>query len=133
MARRTVPALSTALTVLRAIRGWSAAELAAAAGVRRSSIVDYEGGRKLPSLPTLQRLVAVLGFPPRAQPAGGWQLAVRHHGGRGRRPVVHRGARQQDRPDHPRGSDHGGRHSHGWELPRARRIILGRDAAPSIA
>jgi transcriptional regulator with XRE-family HTH domain len=66
MARRTVPALSTALTVLRAIRGWSAAELAAAAGVRRSSIMDYEGGRKLPSLATLQRLVAVLGFPPRA-------------------------------------------------------------------
>jgi transcriptional regulator with XRE-family HTH domain len=65
MARRTVPALSTALTVLRAIRGWSAAELAAAAGVRRSSIVDYEGGRKLPSVPTLQRLVAALGYPPR--------------------------------------------------------------------
>ncbi len=65
MARRTVPALSTALTVLREIRGWTAAELATAAGVRRSSIVDYERGRKLPSLPTLHRLVAALGYPAR--------------------------------------------------------------------
>jgi transcriptional regulator with XRE-family HTH domain len=66
MARRTVPALSTALTVLREIRGWDPAELAAAVGVRRGSIVDYERGRKLPSVATLQRLVAALGYSPRA-------------------------------------------------------------------
>jgi transcriptional regulator with XRE-family HTH domain len=65
MARRTVPAFCTALTVLREIRGWTAAELAAAVGVRRSSIVDYERGRKLPSVPTLNRLVAALGYPPK--------------------------------------------------------------------
>src|ERR1700730_6161399 len=65
MARRTVPAFCTALTVLREIRGWTAAELAAAVGVRRSSIVDYERGRKLPSVPTLNRLGAALGYPPK--------------------------------------------------------------------
>jgi transcriptional regulator with XRE-family HTH domain len=55
--------LSVALTVLRAIRGWTQEDLARASGVRASSLSEYERGRKIPELKTLQRLVAAMGFP----------------------------------------------------------------------
>jgi transcriptional regulator with XRE-family HTH domain len=55
--------LSVALTVLRAIRGWTQEDLARASGVRASSLSEYERGRKVPELKTLQRLVAAMGFP----------------------------------------------------------------------
>lgn len=55
--------LSVALTVLRAIRGWTQEDLASASGVRASSLSEYERGRKVPELKTLQRLVAAMGFP----------------------------------------------------------------------
>jgi transcriptional regulator with XRE-family HTH domain len=55
--------LGVALTVLRIVRGWSQEELAKASGVRSGSISDYERGRMVPGLKTLQRLVGAMGYP----------------------------------------------------------------------
>ena len=55
--------LSLALTILRVVRGWNQDDLARAAGVRNSAISDYERGKKLPELNTLQRLVDAMGYP----------------------------------------------------------------------
>lgn len=54
--------LGLALAVLRVIRGWSQADLARSAGVRNSSVSNYERGKKAPELKTLQRLVGSMGF-----------------------------------------------------------------------
>lgn len=55
--------LSVALTVLRIIRGWTQEELAKESGVRSGSISDYERGKTIPGLKTLQRLVGAMGYP----------------------------------------------------------------------
>ncbi|MFL6196992.1 MAG: helix-turn-helix domain-containing protein [Thermoanaerobaculia bacterium] len=55
--------MSVALTVLRVIRGWTQEDLAQASGVRASSVSDYERGKKVPELKTLQRLVSAMGYP----------------------------------------------------------------------
>jgi transcriptional regulator with XRE-family HTH domain len=54
--------LGVALTVLRTIRGWTQEELAKASGVKGSSISDYERDKIIPSLKTLQRLTAAMGY-----------------------------------------------------------------------
>ena len=54
---------STILAVLRIVRGWSQADLAKAAGVRPATISDWERGKKTPSVPTLERLTAIMGYP----------------------------------------------------------------------
>jgi transcriptional regulator with XRE-family HTH domain len=59
----TVGELSLALTVLRVVRGWNQDDLARAARIRNSAISDYERGKKLPELNTLQRLVDAMGYP----------------------------------------------------------------------
>lgn len=55
---------STAVAVLRIVRGWGQGELAAAAGLRPASLSDYERGKKTPSPRTLERLVTSMGYPP---------------------------------------------------------------------
>lgn len=55
---------SITIAVLRILRGWSQRELAQAAGVRPSTLSDYERGKKTPSRRMLDRLNAVMGFPP---------------------------------------------------------------------
>ncbi|HYN20199.1 MAG TPA: helix-turn-helix transcriptional regulator, partial [Thermoanaerobaculia bacterium] len=51
-----------ALTILRVVRGWTQDDLAKASGTPNSSISDYERGKKVPSLKTLERLTAAMGF-----------------------------------------------------------------------
>lgn len=55
--------LSAILAVLRIIRGWNQAKLAKEAGVRPATISDWER-KKNPSLRTLERLLAIMGYPP---------------------------------------------------------------------
>ena len=55
--------VSVALAVLRVVRGWNQDDLAKASGVRNSSVSDYERGRKVPELKTLERLVSAMGYP----------------------------------------------------------------------
>jgi transcriptional regulator with XRE-family HTH domain len=55
--------LSIAIAVLRAIRGWNQHDLAKAAGIHGSAVSDYERGKTVPELRTLQRLVSAMGFP----------------------------------------------------------------------
>ena len=55
--------LRVALTVLRVVRGWTQGELAQAAKVRPGTMSDYEQGKLVPSLRTLQRLTGVMGYP----------------------------------------------------------------------
>jgi transcriptional regulator with XRE-family HTH domain len=55
--------MSVALAVLRVVRGWNQDDLAKASGVRNSAISDYERGRKVPELKTLERLVSAMGYP----------------------------------------------------------------------
>ena len=55
--------LSTALAVLRVVRGWTQEDLAGASGVRASSLSDYERGKKIPELNTLRRMVSAMGYP----------------------------------------------------------------------
>jgi transcriptional regulator with XRE-family HTH domain len=52
------------LTVERAGRGWSRAELARRAGMSNSTISLIENGRFLPYPGQLQKLAAALGLPP---------------------------------------------------------------------
>jgi transcriptional regulator with XRE-family HTH domain len=47
--------LAIALTLLRVVRGWTQDDLARAAGTANSSISEYERGKKVPELTTLQR------------------------------------------------------------------------------
>jgi len=55
--------VSLALTVLRVVRGWNQDDLAKASGIRNSAVSDYERGRKVPELKTLERLVSAMGYP----------------------------------------------------------------------
>jgi len=55
--------LGTALQLLRTVAGWSQDDLAKASGVRGSSISDYERGKIVPGLKTLQRLLRAEGYP----------------------------------------------------------------------
>jgi transcriptional regulator with XRE-family HTH domain len=55
--------LGTVFTVLRIIRGMSQEELAQASGIRSSTISDYERGRMVPGLMSLQRLLEAMGYP----------------------------------------------------------------------
>jgi transcriptional regulator with XRE-family HTH domain len=54
--------LGVALSLLRIISGLNQKELAESSGIRSSSISDYEQGRKMPELSTLQRLLAPMGL-----------------------------------------------------------------------
>ena len=54
--------LSVALTILRVVRGWTQNDLAKASNTPPSSISDYERGKKVPSLKTLERLTSAMGF-----------------------------------------------------------------------
>lgn len=54
------------LKVLRVIRGWKQCELGRAAVVKKSSISDYERGKVVPELATVNRLLRALDFPPSA-------------------------------------------------------------------
>lgn len=54
--------LNVALVILRVVRGWTQDDLAKASGIPNSSISDYERGKKVPSLKTLERLTAAMGF-----------------------------------------------------------------------
>lgn len=52
------------LAMLRIVRGWSQLELARAAGMRSGTISEYERGKRPLPLRTLERLAAVMGYPP---------------------------------------------------------------------
>src|SRR5687768_701953 len=54
--------LNVALTILRVVRGWRQDDLSKASGIPNSSVSDYERGKKVPSLKTLERLTAAMGF-----------------------------------------------------------------------
>jgi transcriptional regulator with XRE-family HTH domain len=54
--------LNVALTILRIIRGWTQDDLGKASGIPNSSISDYERGKKVPGLRSLERLTAAMGF-----------------------------------------------------------------------
>lgn len=62
--RKTPAELRVAIVFLRAVRGWDQAELAAAAGVSKSSIYRYESGEASPSPRTFRRIVEAVGVPP---------------------------------------------------------------------
>jgi hypothetical protein len=49
--------LALVLTILRTVRGWNEDGLARASEVANSAISDYERGRRLPELATLERLL----------------------------------------------------------------------------
>src|SRR6478609_10383060 len=53
-----------ALGVLRLLRGWTQAEMAAAAGVHKSLLSLYEQGKTVPTAKTLGRLIAAVDLPP---------------------------------------------------------------------
>jgi len=53
-----------ALGVLRLLRGWTQAEMAAAAGVHKSLLSLYEQGKTVPTAKTLGRLIAAVELPP---------------------------------------------------------------------
>ena len=55
--------LGTALAVLRIIRGWNQEELSRISGIRSGTISDYERGKMVPGLKTLQRLLEALDYP----------------------------------------------------------------------
>ena len=55
--------LGTLLAVLRIVRGWNQEELARASGLRSGTISDYERGKMVPGLNTLQRLLGAMGYP----------------------------------------------------------------------
>jgi transcriptional regulator with XRE-family HTH domain len=57
-------ALRLAVTMLRAFRGWSQSELAAAAGLGASAVSRYESGAQEPSRRTFDRIVAAVGVRP---------------------------------------------------------------------
>ncbi|HVT16590.1 MAG TPA: helix-turn-helix transcriptional regulator [Thermoanaerobaculia bacterium] len=63
--RREVDDLGTVLGFLRALRGWSQEDLAAAAGLRQSTVSELEQGKKIPKPATRARLLAALDFSPR--------------------------------------------------------------------
>src|ERR1700730_498042 len=72
--------LSTALTVLRVIRGWNQTELAKAARMHSSAVSTYERGKIVPELRTIERLVSAMGFPLSAlDQTRGFIEAVRIH------------------------------------------------------
>lgn len=52
------------ITLLRALRGWTQTQLAAASGVDKSQISRYEQGREVPSPRTQERLAVAVGLPP---------------------------------------------------------------------
>jgi transcriptional regulator with XRE-family HTH domain len=54
--------LNVALVIPRVVRGWTQDDLAKASGIPNSSVSDYERGKKVPSLKTLERLTAAMGF-----------------------------------------------------------------------
>ena len=54
--------LNVALTILRVVRGWTQDDVARASGIPSSSVSDYERGKKVPSLKTLERLTGAMGF-----------------------------------------------------------------------
>ncbi len=56
--------LQTAVAMLRALRGWSQAELAQAAGLGASAVSRYESGAQEPSLRTFDRIVTAVGLRP---------------------------------------------------------------------
>lgn len=62
MAEQHPDDLGTILGLLRIVRGANQADVARAAGVSASGISDYERGRKIPQLRTLERIVTALGF-----------------------------------------------------------------------
>jgi len=55
--------LGTVLAVLRIIRGMNQEELARASGLRSGTISDYERGKMVPGLNTVQRLLGAMGYP----------------------------------------------------------------------
>jgi transcriptional regulator with XRE-family HTH domain len=56
--------LAATVTLLRALRKWTQAELAAASGIAKSQISRYEQGKEAPSPRTRERLAAAVGLPP---------------------------------------------------------------------
>ncbi|MGH7483977.1 MAG: helix-turn-helix domain-containing protein [bacterium] len=65
--RRPPPPFGATLRVLRKDRGWSEADLAAAAGLSSPSLIsDYETGTKELSRDRLEELLALMGVPPEA-------------------------------------------------------------------
>ena len=56
--------LRIAVAMLRALRGWSQAELAQAAGLGASAVSRYESGAQEPSLRTFDRIVTAVGLRP---------------------------------------------------------------------
>ncbi len=56
--------LRIAVAMLRALRGWSQAELARAAGLGASAVSRYESGAQEPSLRTFDRIVTAVGLRP---------------------------------------------------------------------
>ncbi len=55
--------LGTILTVLRIIRGMNQEELARASGLRSGTISDYERGKMIPGLNTIQRIMSAMDYP----------------------------------------------------------------------
>jgi transcriptional regulator with XRE-family HTH domain len=56
------PDFGLSLAVLRVGRGWSQADLARASGVPASSVSQYEGGKKLPELASLMRMLSAMDY-----------------------------------------------------------------------
>lgn len=56
--------LGPALAVLRELRGFTQAEVAKKAGIGKSQVSRYEGGREYPKLESLEKILIVLGVSP---------------------------------------------------------------------
>jgi transcriptional regulator with XRE-family HTH domain len=55
--------LGRAITLLRVVRGWDQGALAKAARISPSAISEYERGRKIPELATLERILRAMEYP----------------------------------------------------------------------
>jgi transcriptional regulator with XRE-family HTH domain len=60
--------LRVAVTMFRALKGWSQAELAEATGLGASAVSRYESGVQVPTVQTMARIRAAVGVPPLLAP-----------------------------------------------------------------
>jgi len=60
--------LRVAVITFRALKGWSQAELAKAAGLGASAVSRYESGAQVPTADTLARIRMAVGVPPMLAP-----------------------------------------------------------------
>jgi transcriptional regulator with XRE-family HTH domain len=63
MTEKVLPSdFALAMTLLRLTRGWNQDQLAGASGITNSALSEYERGKKVPELKSVQKILAALGY-----------------------------------------------------------------------